>query len=232
MANPVIETFGPVITIPENVGTIRKISSTNLGEHLIVHNARVSSKFQDKDDIKGLLSFCLREGHVSVFEQADMTVEIICPLFVAIQILRHWSFRFQQFSQRYQDIEILGDFAYVPPCLRSQDTKNRQNSLPWQGSKQLEAELIEDLLDTYDHIQRTYRKFLDNGVAKELARTILPEGVTTKLYMKGNIRSWMSYLKVRSEKGVVQHEHVLLAESIFHGIFKKEFPIIASMMDV
>ncbi len=232
MANPVIETFGPVLTIPENVGQVRKISSTPMGEHLIVHNARVSSKFQDKDDVKGLLSFCLREGHVSVFEQADMTVEIICPLFVAIQILRHWSFRFQQFSQRYQDIKLLGDFAYVPIKLRSQDTKNRQNSLPWDGSVELEEELIKDIINLYEHIQQVYRKLLDNGVAKELARTVLPEGVTTKLYMKGNIRSWMSYLKVRSEKGVVQHEHKLLAETIFKEIFTLEFPIIANIMNL
>lgn len=230
MVNPVVETFGPLIEVPENAGSIRLISSTPKGENLIAYIARVSSKYQDKEDIKGLLKYCLRQGHVSIFEQACLTVEVTCPLMVAIQILRHRSFCFQQFSQRYQDISILNNFAYVPEHLRSQDTKNRQNSLPWEGSKELEQKLIQDIIKSYEVVQATYRKLIDHGVAKELARIVLPEGVTTKLYMTGNPRSWYFYLKSRMERGVVQHEHVLLAECIFTHIFSKEYPIISSLM--
>ena len=229
--NPVVETFGPEIMVPEGIGSIRLISNTPMGEHLIAYVARVSSKNQEKEDIKGLLTYCLKHGHVSVFEQADMTIEINCPLAIAIQILRHRSFTFQQFSQRYADINILDNFAYLPRQIREQDTKNRQNSLEFNGSNSEETRLLKLFENAMEQSKCYYDELIRSGVAKELARFVLPEGVMSKLYMKGNIRSWIFYLKVRNDPGVAQYEHVLLAKTIYEKIFKPNYPIISSMME-
>jgi thymidylate synthase (FAD) len=188
-------------------------------EKLIAYCARVSSPNQDNPNIKGLLKYCIREGHWSIFEMCNMCIEINTTRAISAQILRHRSFSFQEFSQRYakveQDIEI--------PDLRRQDLKNRQNSI-----NDLDEELVNELhKEIDDHFKKTkdlYRKLLDNGVAKECARFILPMNSPTKLYMNGNIRSWIHYLKIRCDPST-QKEHRDIALQI-KDIFEKEMPII------
>ena len=188
-------------------------------EKLMAYCARVSSSNQENPNIKGLLKYCIREGHWSIFEQANMCVEINTTRAISAQILRHRSFSFQEFSQRYasveQDLEI--------PLLRRQDLKNRQNSIN-DLDKELVNKIQDDIIIHFKKTKDLYKKILDLGVAKECARMILPMNSPTKLYMNGNIRSWIHYLKVRCGNGT-QLEHMEIANEI-KEIFKKELPII------
>lgn len=188
-------------------------------EKLIAYCARVSSNNQDNPNIKGLLKYCIREGHWSIFEMCNMCIEINTTRAISAQILRHRSFSFQEFSQRYAKVEM--DLEI--PDLRRQDLKNRQNSI-----SDLDDELVNELQnDIIDHFKKTkdlYKKLLDKGVAKECSRMILPMCSPTKLYMNGNIRSWIHYLRVRCGNGT-QKEHMDIALQI-KEIFKKELPII------
>jgi len=197
----------------------RLISVSLDGEKTIAYCARVSSSNQENQNIKGLISYCAREGHWSIFEMANMVIEVNTTRAISAQILRHRSFNFQEFSQRYasveQDLEI--------PQLRRQDHKNRQNSI---------SDLDNDLVNTLneqikEHFKKTkdlYRKLLDKEVAKECARMVLPMCSPTRLYINGSVRSWIHYLKVRCGNGT-QKEHIEIANQI-KEIFKKEFPII------
>ena len=188
-------------------------------EKLIAYMARVSSSNQDNPNIKGLLKYCIRESHWSIFEMCNMCIEINTTRVISSQILRHRSFSFQEFSQRYakveQDLEI--------PILRRQDFKNRQNSI-----NDLDDDLVDELQnDIKEHFKKTkdlYQKLLNKSVAKECARMVLPMSSPTKLYMNGNIRSWIHYLQVRCDPST-QKEHRDIALQI-KEIFKKELPII------
>ena len=192
-------------------------------EGLIAYCARVSSPHQESAGYEKLLAYCIAHRHWSVFEMVDMTVEIVTSRAISPQILRHKSFQFQEFSQRYakaQEIE-----RYQP---RRQDSKNRQNSL-------------DDLDDTtiawFDEAQETiarlsleqYNKALEKGIAKECARVLLPLGTQTKLYMKGSARSWIHYLEVRTDKST-QKEHRDIALEI-KKIFIEQFPFTAAALD-
>ena len=188
-------------------------------EKLIAYCARVSSKNQDNPNIKGLLKYCIKEGHWSIFEQANMCIEINTTRSISAQILRHRSFSFQEFSQRYAKVESKPDYF----DLRRQDHKNRQNSID-DISEETKKKLNNSVRMTLIEIDRCYQYLLDNGVAKECARMILPMNSYTKLYMNGNIRSWIHYLKVRCDPST-QKEHRLIALQI-KDIFKKEMPII------
>ena len=188
-------------------------------EKIIAYCARVSSSNQDNPDIKGLLKYCAKHGHWSVFEMANMCIEINTTRAISAQILRHRSFSFQEFSQRYasveQDLEI--------PQLRRQDLKNRQNSI-----NDLDKEMVENIQgEIIEHFKKTkdlYRKILNLGVAKECARSILPMNSPTRMYINGSIRSWIHYLQVRTHEST-QLEHRIVALQI-KEIFKKELPII------
>ena len=193
---------------------------TPYSEKQIAYMARVSNpKYQNNSNIKGLLKYCVREGHWSIFEMCNMCIEINTVRAISSQILRHRSFSFQEFSQRYskveQDIEI--------PKLRRQDLTNRQNSI-----SDLDENIIKELQHEINaHFKKTntlYKKLLDKQVAKECARGILPICTPTKMYMNGNIRSYIHYLKVRCGNGT-QKEHMDIALQI-KDIFKKELPII------
>ena len=197
----------------------RLISITDNAESLMTYIARVSSPNQDNPNIKGLLRYCIREKHWSVFEMATMVIEINTTRAISAQIVRHRSFNYSEFSQRYssveQDLEI--------PQLRRQDLKNRQNSI-----SDLDDDLVNELsTEIKEHFKRTkdlYRKLLDKGVAKECARGVLPMSSPTKMYMSGSIRSWVHYIKVRTHESS-QREHADIANQI-KEIFKKELPII------
>jgi len=188
-------------------------------EKLIAYCARVSSKNQDNPNIKGLLKYCIREGHWSIFEMCNMCIEINTTRAISAQILRHRSFSFQEFSQRYAKVEKKPDYF----DLRRQDHKNRQNSID-DISEETKKKLNNSVRMTLIEIDRCYQNLLNNGIAKECARMILPMNSPTKLYMNGNIRSWIHYLKVRCDPST-QKEHRDIALKI-KDIFEKEMPII------
>ncbi len=204
------------------IHTARLISVTPDAEKQIAYCARVSSKNQENESIAGLLRFCMKHGHFSIFEQAHMTVEVTTTPDVSRQMLRHHDMRFQEFSQRYQDVSELGN--YVLPNLREQDTKNRQNStetLDPEFKALMEAKIETLYRQTFD----LYEYMLSKGVAKECARAILPIGGTqTKLYATTNLRTWIFYLKSRTHEAT-QLEHRLVATAI-KDIFEEQFPTI------
>ena len=188
-------------------------------EKLIAYCARVSSSNQNNPNIKGLLKYCIKNGHWSIFEMCNMCVEIQTTRAISAQILRHRSFSFQEFSQRYAEVEEKPDYF----DLRRQDLKNRQNSID-DLTEETKKKLNNSVRMTLVDIDRCYNSLLNDGVAKECARMILPMCSPTKLYMNGNIRSWIHYLRVRCGNGT-QKEHMDIALQI-KEIFKKELPII------
>ena len=207
---------------------ITKVSVTPDAEKLIGYIARVSNpKNQDNPEVAGLLKYCIKHGHWSIFEQASMTVEIETTRGIAAQILRHRSFTFQEFSQRYADTNLLAD--EIPMFdLRHQDTKNRQNStddVPYNKKKDLEYKIAEHFVEAMD----LYNELLGNGIAKECARFVLPLATPTRLYMTGTVRSWIHYIQLRGGHGT-QKEHMDIAHAI-EAIFIKEFPITSEALE-
>jgi thymidylate synthase (FAD) len=191
-------------------------------EGLIAYCARVSSPHQETLDYQKLLAYCIEHKHWSIFEMVDMTVEIVTSRAISPQILRHKSFQFQEFSQRYakaQEIE-----RYQP---RRQDSKNRQNSLD-----DLDAATKQWFDDAQDRIASAslelYNMALEKGIAKECARVLLPLGTQTKLYMKGSVRSWIHYLEVRTDSST-QQEHREIALGI-KAMFMEQFPVTAAAL--
>jgi len=207
---------------------VKLISVTPDAEKHISYVARVSNpKNQDNEKFAGLLRYCIKHGHWSVFEQAFMTVEINTTRGLAAQILRHRSFTYQEFSQRYADSSLLEDTIPIPE-LRRQDEKNRQNS-----TDDLDAKLIHDyrkgIEKHFEEAMWLYKDMLANGVAKECARFVLPLATPTRLYMTGSIRSWVHYIELRSGHGT-QKEHMDLVEEV-KGIFKEQFPTVSEALD-
>ena len=200
------------------------ISITPDAEKVIGYCARVSNpKNQDNPDVAGLLKFCIRHGHWSIFEMSNMVVEIETTRGIAAQILRHRSFSFQEFSQRYAKAQ---GFEDVHP--RRQDTKNRQNSID-----DIEDGVVEWFHDSMAEVQDLanyyYETALSLGIAKESARFLLPLNTQTRMYMNGTVRSWIHYINLRTDTST-QKEHRDIAEEI-KLIFKNALPIIAAAMD-
>tara|TARA_Y100000004_G_scaffold194676_1_gene259820 strand:+ start:1962 stop:2672 length:711 start_codon:yes stop_codon:yes gene_type:complete len=192
------------------------ISVTPDAEKTIGYIARVSNPAnQENPKVAGLLKYCIKHGHWSVFEQAMMTLEIHTTRAISPQILRHRSFTFQEFSQRYADSSLLSETVPLPE-LRSQDDKNRQNSIddvdPWKKQK---FEIL--MQQHFKQGMDLYQQMLEEGIAKECARNVLPLAVPTKMYMTGNLRNWIHYIELRSANGT-QKEHqeiALLAKKHF-----------------
>ena len=203
--------------------TVSLVWCTPNAEELITRMARVSApRNQDNmDTAPRLLRYLLNHKHVSPFEMANMCVEIETTRAIAPQILRHRSFSFQEFSQRYADASELG--SAVIPHLRRQDQKNRQNSID-----DLDSDLISGyyrrISHLYEDAEHLYREMISNGVAKECARAVLPLSTQTRLYMNGTIRSWIHYLQLRTANGT-QLEHQQIARDI-QQIFCDQFPVI------
>lgn len=198
---------------------VKLITATPDAEKLVAYVARVSAPAnQENTNIEGLLKYCAKHGHWSVFETASATFEIETSLAIAAQILRHKSFNFQQFSQRYAEAID----TYEVSQARRQDTKNRQNSIAdVSGTDVLWwAEQQEKL---WKESQAVYKEALGRGIAKECARMVLPVQTTTRLYMTGSFRSWIHYLSLRSANGT-QKEHADIANAIIRE-FQKEFPL-------
>lgn len=207
----------------------RLITVTPYAERLMAYVARVSSDFQGNPTYENLFRYCLfaKKPHWSVFEQADMTVEVNTSRAISAQIIRHRSFCFQEFSQRYAKVRASeGADFYEPIQWRFQDKKNRQGSIAdTAGVLGAEFDLIveEHMAETY----LLYEKLLAEGVAKECARMILPMSTKTKIYMKGNCRNWINYLDVRLDPST-QQEHREVAE-LCRDIFIANFPTVASI---
>jgi thymidylate synthase (FAD) len=217
----------------EGSSKARLVWVTPQAEEHIAYIARVSNpKNQANEKFEGLLKYCIKHGHVSVFEQASMCVEVVTPLAIATQMLRHRSFCFQQFSMRYSSNEeikdLLGDYGalyYMPEEARLQDTKNRQNSIVAEDAS-LTDMMQNTMLTAYNIADLCYNDLLKGGIAKEIARFVLPQGGFTRMYISGSCRSWMHYLGVRDDEGVVQWEHVELARAI-RPIFSTQFPAVS-----
>ena len=208
---------------------IKLVSVTPDAEQHMAYVARVSNpKNQDNDKFAGLLKYCIKHGHWSVFEQAFMTVEINTTRGLAAQILRHRSFTYQEFSQRYADSSMLGNEIPLPE-LRRQDDKNRQNSIDDVDplmQQDFEIKMQRHFVDG----MKLYIEMLDAGIAKECARFVLPLATPTRLYMTGSVRSWVHYIDLRSAHGT-QKEHMAVAEGV-RSIFKEQFPVVAEALDL
>ena len=206
---------------------VQLLSITPEAEKTMAYIARVSNpKNQDNQDFSRLLSYCIKNEHWSVFEQSFMTLQIETNRGIAAQILRHRSFTFQEFSQRYADSSQLG---YIPiPELRRQDIKNRQNSIA-DLPEELKNKYLNKIKENFKNTSNLYEEMLDAGIAKECARFILPLATPTRIYMSGSCRSWIHYIKLRSANGT-QEEHKQIALSC-KEIFKENFPIVSTALD-
>ena len=207
---------------------VNLVTVTPKAEETMGYVARVSNpKNQDNPKVAGLLGYCIKHGHWSVFEQAHMTLEIETTRGLAAQILRHRSFTYQEFSQRYADSSMLSKVIPLPE-LRRQDDKNRQNSID-----DLDPFVVQDFdLKMQRHFvegMKLYKEMLDAGVAKECARVVLPLATPTKLYMTGSVRSWIHYINLRSAHGT-QKEHMLIAEEC-RRIFCEQFPSVSQALE-
>ncbi len=206
---------------------INLISVTPDAEQHMAYVARVSNpKNQDNEKFAGLLKYCIKHGHWSVFEQAFMTIEINTTRGIAAQILRHRSFTYQEFSQRYADSNLLGDIEL--PELRRQDDKNRQNSID-----DLDPEMVEkfnrQMNTLFSSAFGLYNQMLKAGVAKECARFVLPLATPTRIYMTGSCRSWIHYINLRSAHGT-QKEHMDIANGC-KKIFVENFPSVSEALE-
>lgn len=206
---------------------VKLISISPDAEKHIAYCARVSNpNNQNNENISKLLKYCIDHNHWSIFEMAFMTVEINTTRGLAAQILRHRSFTFQEFSQRYADASLLGD--EIPLFdLRKQDTKNRQNS-----TDDLDMEVVcrwkSKLREHFAKSKAIYDGMINDGIAKECARFVLPLATPTRMYMSGSIRSWIHYIELRSSNGT-QKEHMNIANECKH-IFSEQFPIIGEAL--
>ena len=206
---------------------VKLISVTPDAEKTMAHIARVSNPDnQDNPNYAGLLKYCIKHNHWSVFEQSSMTLEIETTRAIAAQILRHRSFTFQEFSQRYAQSNELGKIEL--PDLRKQDLKNRQNSTddldPFVRQK-LEAQMI----TLFSSAQALYNQMIEEGVAKECARMVLPLCTPTRIYMTGSCRSWIHYIDLRSAHGT-QKEHMDIAEKC-RKVFTEQFPTVSEALE-
>ena len=203
--------------------SVKLISITPDAEKTIAFIARVSSPNQENPEYDKLLRYCLKHGHWSVFEHGHMTLEITTSRMISQQIVRHRSFTFSEFSQRYARVQ-----NYVCYEARRQDEKNRQNSID---------DLDEDTKDWWQEAQlsawhtalKTYEAAIHQGVAKECARAVLPLSTETKLYMTGSIRSWIHYIGLRANADT-QLEHRGIAEQC-KTVFKEQLPVVSSALD-
>mgnify|MGYP003322700032 CR=1 FL=1 len=190
--------------------------------------ARVSNpNNQENPNVSGLLKYCIKHNHWSVFEQAHLTVEIETTRGIAAQVLRHRSFTFQEFSQRYADSSLLG--KEIPlPALRRQDDKNRQNSID-DVDPLTQQDFEIKMQRHFVNGMHLYKEMLDAGIAKECARFVLPLATPTRLYMTGSVRSWVHYIDLRSAHGT-QQEHKDIAEAC-REVFVEQFPIVSEALE-
>ena len=202
--------------------TVKLISVTPDAEKTMAYIARVSNPAnQDNENYAKLLAYCIKHNHWSVFEQSSMTLEIETNRGIAAQILRHRSFTYQEFSQRYADTNLLTERIPIPD-LRKQDTKNRQNSTDDLGDY-VKLKFQSEISELFAHANNLYKRMLDAGVAKECARFVLPLATPTRIYMTGSCRSWITYIALREKSGT-QKEHMDIAKAC-KAVFAEQFPV-------
>ena len=206
---------------------VKLVSLTPDAEKSMAYCARVSNPSnQDNDNYAKLLKYCIYHHHWSIFEMAFMTLEINTTRGIAAQILRHRSFTFQEFSQRYADTTLLAD--NIPLFeLRRQDNKNRQNSID-DITDDVKVKWNSEIRQHFAKAKGIYDAMIADGIAKECARFVLPLATPTRLYMSGSIRSWIHYINLRSAHGT-QKEHMIIANEA-KEIFKTQFPIISEAL--
>ena len=206
---------------------VELVSVTPDAEKTISYCARVSNpNNQDSDDYEKLLRYCIQNGHWSIFEMANMVLEINTTRGIAAQILRHRSFSFQEFSQRYANASFLGETINVPD-LRTQDPKNRQNSID-NLNEYKDTIYRSQIRELFAKSKYLYDLMIKDGVAKECARFILPLATPTRMYMNGTIRSWIHYINLRESNGT-QKEHMDVALKC-KDIFIKQLPTISEAL--
>ena len=206
---------------------VQLVSITPDAEKTMAYIARVSNPSnQDNENFSGLLKYCIKHQHWSVFEQSSMTLEINTTRAIAAQILRHRSFTYQEFSQRYADAKLLETIDL--PELRRQDDTNRQTRID-----DLEPEVVEkfnrQMNTLFSSAFGLYNQMLQAGVAKECARFVLPLATPTRIYMTGSCRSWVHYINLRSEHGT-QKEHMDIANGC-KKIFVESFPAVSEALE-
>ena len=208
--------------------SVKLVSVTPDAEKNMAYVARVSNpNNQENPNYAKLLGYCIKHNHWSVFEQSFMTLEIETTRGLAAQILRHRSFTYQEFSQRYADSSLLSETIPLPE-LRRQDTKNRQNSID-DIDPFVKQEFEIKMRKHFDEAMVLYQSMLDMGIAKECARFVLPLATPTRLYMSGSCRSWIHYIQLRSANGT-QKEHMEIAEAV-RSIFTEQFPAVAEALE-
>ena len=213
-----------LIAITQGAGELIEQSA----QEVISYIARVSNPNNQLnfDTAAGLLKYCIKHEHWSIFEHAFMTLEINTTRGISPQILRHRSFTFQEFSQRYADSTQLGTLEM--PELRRQDTKNRQNSI--DDLDEFEKQDVErQIQKLFGSAEALYTQMLSRGIAKECARSVLPAAVPTRIYMTGSCRSWIHYISLRSANGT-QKEHMDIANNC-KAVFNTQFPTVAEAME-
>ncbi len=208
--------------------TVKLISITPDAEKTMAYIARVSNPAnQASENYAKLLAYCIKHNHWSVFEQSSMTLEIETNRGIAAQILRHRSFTFQEFSQRYADTNLITENIPIPD-LRKQDTKNRQNSTDDLGDY-VKLKFQTEIAELFTHANNLYKRMLEAGVAKECARFVLPLATPTRIYMTGSCRSWIHYINLRSANGT-QKEHMDIALEC-KRIFTEQFPSVSEALE-
>ena len=207
--------------------TVKLVTRTEKAEELLVYMARISNPTNQSTNLNNerLINYLIKHRHWSPFEMVHLVLEINTTRSVAAQILRHRSFSFQEFSQRYADVKELG--YPQAPHLRRQDTKNRQNSIDDLDPKKTQI-FYRRIHQLFEESQDLYREMVSSGVAKETARDVLPLATKTRLYMSGTLRSWIHYIDLRSQNGT-QLEHVEIALRC-KEIFCKEFPTVGKAL--
>ena len=206
---------------------VKFVSITPDAEKMMAYIARVSNPAnQQNEKYSGLLKYCIKHNHWSVFEQSTMTLEIETTRAIAAQILRHRSFTFQEFSQRYAQSNQLGKIEL--PELRRQDDKNRQNSID-DLDEFVVQKLQMQMTTLFSSAQSLYNQMIEEGVAKECARMVLPLCTPTKIYMTGSCRSWIHYINLRSAHGT-QKEHMDIAEAC-RKVFTEQFPSVSEALE-
>ena len=210
------------------MNSVKLVTVTPEAEKTMGYVARVSNpNNQDNPKVAGLLKYCIKHNHWSVFEQAHMTVEIETTRGLAAQILRHRSFTYQEFSQRYADSSMLADKIPLPE-LRRQDDKNRQNSID-DVDPFVNQDFQIKMENHFKQGMKLYQEMLNQVIAKECARFVLPLAVPTRIYMTGSVRSWIHYIDLRSAHGT-QKEHMNIANDV-RRVFCEQFPICAEALD-
>tara|TARA_Y100001968_G_C19446028_1_gene765387 strand:- start:1325 stop:1969 length:645 start_codon:yes stop_codon:yes gene_type:complete len=208
------------------MNVVEFITATPDAEKSMAYIARVSNPSnQENESFSKLLKYCINNEHWSVFEQSYMTLQIETNRGIAAQILRHRSFTFQEFSQRYADSTQLGDIPL--PELRRQDKKNRQNSIS-DISEQIKNDFEEKIKAHFNQSKQIYEEMLEAGIAKECARFVLPLATPTRIYMTGSCRSWIHYITLRTSNGT-QKEHMNIANEC-KKVFCQYFPIVSESL--